>query len=532
MSAPSTNECNPPMNPHPTTPMRSRHRPPPSGRATSAPAAPPRRRSARTRSTLRSSAPRCERDVSDPLGLDSSSRSSAPCTASADSSCCTDTPRRRIPSAMSIGVNSSVVARDVGGEVRRLGKCPRARDRPEVGEAHLELHRATDVLRLPQSSGDPVGEAHELALERRAVGDVARERLLVPDRLHLAHRFDGALISVPRERVKVLSVCDADRADERVLGHRREVADGPHTEALEPPTRRGPDPPEPLDRQWVQERELLTGRDDDQPIGLREIARDLGQELRRRDADRRVQPGLRLHSGADSHCDLGARAVQPVRAANVEERLVERERLHQWRERAEDRHDVAARGFVCVEARREEHRVRARPTGPRHRHRRVDPERAPRSWRRRRPRAGRAHRRRPGDPRAWDPRAARPTRRRRRGRRAGCRAGLQPRSRLAAVHRQRLVMRAVHGVAVTPRRSAPIARRATRRAARGPIARRPRAAPGTRRARRTRPRPRSRRDRRRAARPRTRPRGRSRRGASSRGRPRRTPRRRAVLPSA
>ena len=42
----------------------------------------------------------------------------------------------------------------------------------------------------------------------------------------------------------------------------------------------------------MQELELAVGRHDEQPVGLRDAARDLGEELRPRDADRDRQPDL------------------------------------------------------------------------------------------------------------------------------------------------------------------------------------------------------------------------------------------------
>lgn len=46
------------------------------------------------------------------------------------------------------------------------------------------------------------------------------------------------------------------------------------------------DTPEPPDRQRVQEGKLRPGFDDQQPVGFADRARDLGEELRARAADR------------------------------------------------------------------------------------------------------------------------------------------------------------------------------------------------------------------------------------------------------
>ena len=112
-------------------------------------------------------------------------------------------------------------------------------------------------------------------------------------------------------------------------------------------------------------------------VGLGEIAGELGEQLRGRDADRRREPGLGAHAPPDRR----PRTRRPAPwmrddAADVEERLVGRDRLDERRERTEDRHHLAALLAVAVEARREEHAVGTRAPRPRHRHRRVHAEAA------------------------------------------------------------------------------------------------------------------------------------------------------------
>ena len=122
------------------------------------------------------------------------------------------------------------------------------------------------------------------------------------------------------------------------------------------------------------------------PSGLSSSLGDLGEELRRRDADRRGQPaGHLLHPapeprprrGHGPHLEVGE-----VGRGEVDERLVERERLDQRGQLAEHLHDPLARLAVGVEPAGEEGRVRA--AGPRlaARHRRPDAElRGPRTTR-------------------------------------------------------------------------------------------------------------------------------------------------------
>ncbi len=139
--------------------------------------------------------------------------------------------------------------------------------------------------------------------------------------------------------------------------------------------RRRADTPEARDGQRREEGALGPGLDDEQAVGFGHVARDLGEELRRGDTDRRGQTRSRRARG------LGATSRSPTpvpsrrRAPrNVEERLVDRQRLDERRDRPEDRHHLAALLLVALEARREEHGVRAGPPGPRHRHRRVHAE--------------------------------------------------------------------------------------------------------------------------------------------------------------
>ena len=62
---------------------------------------------------------------------------------------------------------------------------------------------------------------------------------------------------------------------------------------------------------------------------------------------------------------VGPSPNRPTDAGDVEERLVDRDRLDERREPAEDRHDVPARDLVAAPVDRQEDAVRAAPTRPR-----------------------------------------------------------------------------------------------------------------------------------------------------------------------
>ena len=68
------------------------------------------------------------------------------------------------------------------------------------------------------------------------------------------------------------------------------------------------DPPEPLDREGMQEGKFLVRRNDEQTVRLGHTARDLGEELRPRHAHGDRKPDLLAHGGAEATGDLGRRA--------------------------------------------------------------------------------------------------------------------------------------------------------------------------------------------------------------------------------
>src|SRR6185436_2023590 len=74
---------------------------------------------------------------------------------------------------------------------------------------------------------------------------------------------------------------------------------------------------------------------------------------------------------ADVSSDVGRLAEQTHRGGNVEKRLVERERFHQWRVALENREYLFARLCVSGEARWNHAGVRCQFQCARHRHRAV-----------------------------------------------------------------------------------------------------------------------------------------------------------------
>jgi hypothetical protein len=99
-----------------------------------------------------------------------------------------------------------------------------------------------------------------------------------------------------------------------------------------------PDPPERADRQRVQEGDHAVGRDDEQAVGLAPGEASLATNFVDAMPTEQVMALLVVDGGPDLLADGGRPAEPPRRTADVEERLVERDRLDERRDRAEDLH--------------------------------------------------------------------------------------------------------------------------------------------------------------------------------------------------
>ena len=124
----------------------------------------------------------------------------------------------------------------------------------------------------------------------------------------------------------------------------------------------------------MEEGELSVRRDEQQPVGLRDGARDLREELRPGDADRDRQTDALAHRASKPLGDLDGLTGDPAHAAHVEERLVDRQSLDERRDVVEDPVGRLARRGVGVHPRRNDDRVRAEAPRPAERHRRLHAE--------------------------------------------------------------------------------------------------------------------------------------------------------------
>ena len=151
----------------------------------------------------------------------------------------------------------------------------------------------------------------------------------------------------------------------------------------------GPTPPHARHLQPRQARLDPGVVDDHQAVGLVEVGRDLREELVRRDADGRGEVDGVAQRGLDARRGLDHRTVQTLGPREVEERLVDAERLDGRRERVEAREHLLRHFVVHATARRDDDRVGTPSLRDGHRLRGVTSE-APRLVRRRCDHAARA----------------------------------------------------------------------------------------------------------------------------------------------
>ena len=124
----------------------------------------------------------------------------------------------------------------------------------------------------------------------------------------------------------------------------------------------------------MEELKLVVGRNDEQPVGLCDRARDLREELRPCDAHGDRQADALAHVAAKADGDLDRRADAPLHSANVEERLVDGEPLDDGRSVLEHPEHRLARLRVRRHPRRDDDGVRTETPGAGAAHRGADAE--------------------------------------------------------------------------------------------------------------------------------------------------------------
>src|SRR5215207_4274482 len=151
-----------------------------------------------------------------------------------------------------------------------------------------------------------------------------------------------------------------DRHQRRLaeLGH---IGDGRDPAAVELARGGLPDPPQQLDRPWVEKAELAIRRHHEQTVRLRLPAGYLGEELRAGDPDSDRQADPRPDLAAQPDGDLRRRPGDLPEPGDVEERLVDRQPLDQRRCLLEYLEDRFAGLRVGRHPRVDDHRLRTQP---------------------------------------------------------------------------------------------------------------------------------------------------------------------------
>jgi hypothetical protein len=225
-------------------------------------------------------------------------------------------------------------------------------------------------------TGDAECHAAELLVEALAVGDVAREGLLVPDG-DVRHRLrQRPWVDPLRAVAQQPPDLAGQEACELAVGERRQVADQLDAGRGETLLRPRPDAGEQADVEGRQERRLAAGGHDGDSSGLLPVAGHLGHDLAARDTERAREARRSANSGLHGLRHHPRTTEVGGHLSHVEVALVEASALdgrHHFADRRPDRPGVL---LVRPVARRDEHRVRTAAKRLCATHRRADTVRA------------------------------------------------------------------------------------------------------------------------------------------------------------
>ena len=184
-------------------------------------------------------------------------------------------------------------------ERRRPGECR------EVVHPHLEGDRAAGQPRLREAFADAARMTVDDRCEQHRIDKIGVEGVLDRHRLRLAVGDDGSVVLGSGQAVEAGAVRRADDPAELVDAHRLELLDRVHADAPQPLGGCRPDAGDDRYLHRSQQVALRPGRDDHGAVGFLELAGDLRDELRRRDADRcRESAGDVGHGGLEVGGDL------------------------------------------------------------------------------------------------------------------------------------------------------------------------------------------------------------------------------------
>ena len=211
----------------------------------------------------------------------------------------------------------------------RLGAGSRPRHRVgarrarPVLEAHAQHDGAPDSVRGAQAAGHAVDEPGEGRLDLARCLRTPPDGPLRTDRPSSPTDLDRARVVVVRQRMQMAAPVRAEDRHERRLLEPRDVGDRVDAAVVQLRCGLDADTPQPLDGQRVEEVELAIGFDHEQPVGLRDAARDLRQELGAGDADGDRQPDLASDPGPQLRGDLERAAREPAEASDVQKGLID-----------------------------------------------------------------------------------------------------------------------------------------------------------------------------------------------------------------
>ena len=223
---------------------------------------------------------------------------------------------------------------------RGAGEGSLAGEGGEVGQTELDLHGAGAEALLRQASGDAGGLVRHHGSQLCLIAHVLGEGGLGGDRLGFALERDVAVVDASGELPEPLAAGaePVDQPGQRLLG---EVANGLDAGGAETIGGLWSHAPEVGDWERGEKGCLAARRNDGQAVGLLTIGRDLGHRLAGRDAAGDREPGLALDAIANPLADFGRGGAILDSLADIEERFVDRERLDQGRDVAQDRHHLS-----------------------------------------------------------------------------------------------------------------------------------------------------------------------------------------------
>ena len=259
---------------------------------------------------------------------------------------------------------------DDRGRVQRGGKSALLAGGAEPRVPDLEHHCAARVALAPHLARHLVREVEQRRAQEVGVGRVLREGHLMAPRLRCPWLRDDWTVTAAKggllEPGRRLESC-LERRRRRVL----QVAHGGDTEVCEAPLRRRADAGKGAHRHLAQAAAHVRPGERREPAGLVELGGDLGEQLGGTDADRAGEAELVPHRALDPPGDLLGWAEEPAAAADVEEGLVDRDRLDQVGVAPEDLEHLALGLDVGRHVDGQVDRLGADALGARDRHRRA-----------------------------------------------------------------------------------------------------------------------------------------------------------------